>query len=199
MALLVGSAVNQAGQRSGLTAPNGPAQTSLIRAALAVGQVDPNDLGLLSVHGTGTALGDPIEVGALAQALPGAAALSLASVKSCFGHTEGAAGLTGLLLATAAAGHQATPAVMHLRNTNPYVQAALGQWQASARRRVQLPRQLAACTSPGFAGTSSFGMSGVNAHAIVEMQSDTSQPYVDVLSEVGAGDGFQHAPAWCFF
>ena len=178
MALLLGSAVNQAGKRSGLTAPNGPAQTALLRSALDAGDQDPASLRFVSVHGTGTALGDPIEVGALAQALPGstwAAPLTLVSNKSCFGHTEGTAGLTGLLLAASVAGQQAVPAILHLRNVNPYVESAVGDWVGNGRRVVELPRQLHGGLQPGLAGTSSFGMSGVNAHMLVDAQAAEAQ------------------------
>ena len=88
--------VLQDGRSSGLTAPNGPSQSALIRTALASGSVDPMCVHTVSVHGTGTPLGDPIEVGALGQGLAGALArpFTMLSNKSCFGHTEGAAGVT---------------------------------------------------------------------------------------------------------
>jgi acyl transferase domain-containing protein len=127
----------------------------------------------------GTPLGDPIEVGALRHALAaplraGAAPqpAALLSNKSCFGHTEGAAGLTGLLLAAMAAAHAAPP-VRHLRVVNPYVEAALGDWRARGGRAPALPRQAAprgwalGGRAGRWAATSSFGMSGVNAHALV--------------------------------
>ena len=97
IAVLQGSAINQDGRSSSLTAPNGPSQTALVKAALAVSNLVPQQLALVSVHGTGTQLGDPIEVGAIGQALAQARAeglhkVALVSNKSCFGHTEGAAG-----------------------------------------------------------------------------------------------------------
>jgi len=113
LAVFVSTVVNQAGRASSLTAPNGPAQTALIADALQNSYALPEDIRLVAVHGTGTPLGDPIETGALGQALSrkgqGAAAahaVTIASVKSCYGHTEGAAGLTGALLAIQAARHQ---------------------------------------------------------------------------------------------
>lgn len=113
LAVVVSTVVNQAGRASSLTAPNGPAQTALIADALQNCYALPDDVRLVAVHGTGTPLGDPIETGALGQALSrkghsGAAAhaVTIASVKSCYGHTEGAAGLTGALLAIQAARHQ---------------------------------------------------------------------------------------------
>jgi 3-oxoacyl-(acyl-carrier-protein) synthase/acyl carrier protein len=173
LALLRGTAVNQDGKSSSLTAPNGPAQTKLVLAALRHGGLAAEDLGFVALHGTGTPLGDPIEMGALGQALsggpPGRQPLTLGSVKSCYGHTEGAAGVTGLLLAVQAAAHAAAPPVMHLRSVNPYVEAVLGDWRKGGSLAAAVPRQLqAGAASVGaLAGTSSFGMSGVNAHALV--------------------------------
>ena len=145
----------------------------------------------------GTPLGDPIEIGALGQALPGRRgshpaagdALALASNKACYGHTEGAAGLTGLLLAASMAGQAAAPAIMHFRHVNPYVQAALSDW-ASAGRALHLPRQAApgpsARRGPAeLSGTSSFGMSGVNAHMLVVPAVAAKAAEGSVLTQVG--------------
>ncbi len=98
----MGSAINQDGRSSGLTAPNGPSQTSLISLVLSISGLGPSALTLAAVHGTGTALGDPIEVSALGAAFSPRQGLhqgplATGSVKACFGHTEGAAGVTGLL------------------------------------------------------------------------------------------------------
>ena len=132
-------------------------------------------------HPAGTPLGDPIEVGALAAALGGAAAkgasqgrvVGLASVKSFYGHTEGTAGLTGLLLAACSAQQRLLPPVVNLRGVNPYVGSALAGFGGSSGSNssgVAIPRQAApdASASAGLvAGTSSFGMSGVNAHMLL--------------------------------
>jgi acyl transferase domain-containing protein/acyl carrier protein len=174
-AVIRGSAVNQGGRSSGLTAPNGPAQTALVRAALAASGADAALLAVLSVHGTGTPLGDPIEVGALSNALPGGAQgadpLTLVSNKACYGHTEGTAGITGLLAALGPLQHGAVPAVMHLRTPNSYVTAALADWRRARGAPTYVPRQPAPARCGGGAalltGTSSFGMSGVNAHAVL--------------------------------
>lgn len=131
----------------------------------------PALLSLVAVHGTGTPLGDPIEVGALGQAVGKgagytAAPVVLSSVKSCYGHTEGAAGLTGLLLAAQCSLHLCSPPVMHLRNSNVYVDAALRDWMRNSKLAAAIPRQKqAALFAARLTGTSSFGMSGVNAHA----------------------------------
>lgn len=181
LALVHGSALNQGGRSSGLTAPNGPAQATLIRTAIINAQASMNQLKIVSVHGTGTPLGDPIEVGGLMQVLsdksgPGKmqeSVIALLSNKSCYGHTEGTAGITGLLLAIMSLSQHAAPEVMHLRNLNPYVAAALGN-RAGCNMRATLQTAPNFTASTHLAGSSSFGMSGVNAHMImaqtVEMQ-----------------------------
>ncbi|KAK9841828.1 hypothetical protein WJX81_005875 [Elliptochloris bilobata] len=144
--MMAGSAVNQDGRSSALTAPNGPAQSALVRAALASAAASADNVACVSVHGTGTPLGDPIEVGALRQALDpaaGAPPLALVSSKACCGHTEGAAGLTGLLLTAAALREGARPPVAHLRALNPYVATALSG-ATSGGTFAHLPRQAGA-------------------------------------------------------
>jgi acyl transferase domain-containing protein len=141
LALLAGSAVNQDGRSSGLTAPNGPAQQEVLRAALAAAGLAPGDVSGLQLHGTGTGLGDPIEVGAAAAVFgghPGAAPLALTTSKASLGHAEPAAGVVGLLHAAHAACHGALPPLLHLRSVNPFVGSAL----PSAGAGWQLPRQL---------------------------------------------------------
>jgi Beta-ketoacyl synthase, C-terminal domain len=141
-------------------------------------------------HVAGTPLGDPIEVGALGTAISrGRKAqkeglandseqmLALSSVKSCYGHTEGAAGLTGTLFALQELAMSCRPAVMNLRNTNPYIQAAFTDWMRTHKLTPSVPRSTAPSSfhmpSQRVVGTSSFGMSGVNAHALL-----TSAPSV---------------------
>ena len=149
-AIICAGAVNQDGRSSGLTAPNGPSQTALIQQALVSGQLQASNVGTVSVHGTGTPLGDPIEVGALGQGLKfqGDPAgnhqgrpLELVSNKSCFGHTEGAAGLTGLLLAVGSLQDARRPPIMHLSNPNPHVGAAFADWQRQLGLNATVPRQ----------------------------------------------------------
>ena len=142
-AILAASAVNQDGRSSSLTAPNGPSQAALISTALAAAGANPGKVSAVSLHGTGTPLGDPIEVGAIAAALAGPKGqsgmlpLSLMSNKACFGHTEGAAGLSGLLLAAGALQMRAAAPIMHLRQVNLHVAAAL----QGVARRANVPRQ----------------------------------------------------------
>ena len=92
----------------------------------------------------------------------------MGSVKSVYGHTEGAAGLTGLLLAHAHLVTSCQPSVMHLRNVNPYVQAALQDWRKSHSAEAVIARQRSPAMEADAAGSSSFGMSGINAHLILE-------------------------------
>ena len=136
-------------------------------------------------------------MGALGQALSGRQAkhatpaapedqscVALASAKACYGHTEGAAGLTGALLALQTLGAGSAPAVMHLRTANAYVEAALGDWRRRHARRAHVPRQLAPGQrrrAGGLAGSSSFGMSGVNAHMLLGAGAHPSQ----VTSPIG--------------
>ena len=125
LALLSGSAVNQDGRSSGITAPNGPAQESVIREALSAAGVSPADVGYVETHGTGTALGDPIEVNALG-AVYGAgrradAPLRIGSVKTNIGHLESAAGVAGLIKLILAVQHGEIPPHLHLKKPNPYI------------------------------------------------------------------------------
>ncbi len=167
LALLRGSAVNHGGPSGGLTVPNGPAQEAVIRDALRAAQVDPALIGYVEAHGTGTALGDPIEVRALAAVLgPGRSEgqrFLLGSVKTNIGHLEAAAGIAGLIKVILSLRHGEIPPHLHLRQPNPHiawselpadVPTSLTPWPRSAARRL--------------AGISSFGLSGINAHLIVE-------------------------------
>ncbi|CAL8465605.1 g5141 [Coccomyxa elongata] len=174
-AFAVGSAINQDGRSSSLTAPNGPSQNALISAAMSAADLAPADVAAIAVHGTGTPLGDPLEIGAIGGALAERRGdrvprrLALVSVKSVYGHTEGAAGLTGLLAAMCALTQRAAAPVNGLRSMNPYVGSTLADWRARGLT-AQVPQQLAA--GPGLQphhciGTSSFGLSGVNCHTLL--------------------------------
>ena len=167
LAVIRGVAVNQDGRSSGITAPNGPAQEAVLRAALADGGVDANAVDYVEAHGTGTPLGDPIEVGALVQVLgagrPAEDPLLIGSVKTNLGHTEAAAGIAGLIKTVLALQHNEIPPHLHLATLNPHI-AALGG-------AIHIPRQPTAWPVRGrtrIAGVSSFGLSGTNAHLVVE-------------------------------
>ena len=167
LAVVRGSAVNQDGRSSGLTVPNGPSQTSVIRDALANGRVQPHEVGYVETHGTGTELGDPIEVQALGAALgvdrPADRPVMLGSVKTNLGHLEAAAGIAGFIKAVLVVQHGVIPPHLHLTELNPHIAWAelpvtvprtLTPWRESGRRRV--------------AGVSSFGFSGTNVHVVLE-------------------------------
>lgn len=120
-AVLTGSAVNQDGRSSGLTAPNGPAQQEVMRAALGTARLAAGQVSAVQVHGTGTSLGDPIEVGALAAvfaaaAPAGSAPLALMAGKSLIGHSEPAAGVMGLTHAHMSIALQASLPILHLHS-----------------------------------------------------------------------------------
>lgn len=167
LALVRGTAVNQDGRSSGLTAPNGRAQQAVIRQALANAHVAPAQVGYVESHGTGTSLGDPIEVQALASVLregrdPGDP-VRVGAVKANIGHLEAAAGVAGLLKAVLALQHREIPPNLHLRTPNPHI-----PWDELP---VTLPTRLTPWPSgdrPRIAGVSSFGFSGTNAHIVLE-------------------------------
>jgi len=166
LAVLLGSAVNQDGRTSGLTVPNGPAQQAVVRAALAQAGVEPADVGLIEAHGTGTALGDPIEMGALAAVFgPGRAPdhpLYVGSVKTNLGHCESAAGVAGLIKAVLAVAHGEIHAHLHFRNPNPLI-----PWDDLTWLRVPVATEPWPVGARRLAGVSSFGFGGTNAHVIV--------------------------------
>ena len=130
--LLQGTAVNQGGRSSTLTAPNGPSQQDVMRNALKYAAAAPSQVTALQMHGTGTPLGDPIEVGAAAAVFVEGQApqraqnpLTVMSSKSWLGHAEPAAGMVGLAHATSALVHGAALGISHLRELNPYVVSSL--------------------------------------------------------------------------
>jgi len=174
LAVIRGSAVNQDGPSSGLTVPNGPAQQSLITEALNRAGVRPADIDVIETHGTGTALGDPIETNALVAALgPGRTPdhlLTIASVKTNFGHLEAAAGIAGLIKTVLMLQHREIPPHLHFRELNPAI--------SFGSIRVAIPTTLAPWADPGrrrIAGVSAFGLSGTNAHVVVEEAGPASE------------------------
>jgi acyl transferase domain-containing protein len=163
LGIIRGTACNQDGRSNGLTAPNGASQVAVIREALANAGLQASDIDLIEAHGTGTALGDPIEARALADVFgPGGNSeypLSVGSVKSNFGHTESASGIAGLIKVVLALQHEKIPPSLHLQKMNPHIDwTGLAMSVPTAARSWNRKRGLRA------AGVSSFGFSGTNVH-----------------------------------
>lgn len=189
LAVIRGSAVNQDGPSSGLTAPNGPAQEAVIREALSRAGVAPREVSYIEAHGTGTQLGDPLEVHALGAVFGADRAatppLLIGSAKTNLGHLEAAAGITGLIKVILSLQHRTIPAHLHFRTPSPHI-----HWSEIP---VRVPTQNTEWQPIGgrrLAGISSFGFSGTNAHLIVEEAppsqtkpaSTVSRPHLFTLS-----------------
>ncbi len=165
LALVLSCAVNQDGASAGLTAPNGRAQEELIREALARAGVEPGSVDYLEAHGTGTPLGDPIELEAAAAAYGEGRErpLLVGSVKPNVGHLEAAAGVAGVIKVLVSMREGAIPAQLHFEEPNPRL-----DWANLPLSVVSEPAPWKAGERPRRAGVSSFGYSGTNAHVVLE-------------------------------
>jgi len=167
LAVIRGSATSQDGLSNGITAPNGPAQQSVIRSALHNANVTAADVGYIEAHGTGTGLGDPIEMGALAEVLGEGRSREqpclVGSVKTNIGHLEAAAGIAGLIKIVLSLQNEEIPPHLHVKQVNPHIPIKKmpleiplkrTSWKRSNRHR--------------YAGLSAFGFGGANAHIVLE-------------------------------
>lgn len=191
LAVVRGSAVNQDGASSGQTVPNGPAQQELMRKALETSRLAPSDVDYVEAHGTGTALGDPIELDALSAVYgdrQDSAPLVLGSVKTNLGHLESAAGVTGFIKTVLCVHNGFIPKQLHFTKLTP--QAGEGasrfkiasepmNWPSAASREsdTAASRESGTVSRPRRAAVSSFGVSGTNAHIVIEQA-----PEVEVVA-----------------
>jgi acyl transferase domain-containing protein len=184
LALVRSSAVNQDGPSGGLTVPSGPAQEKVIRQALTNGKLEPNQIDYIEAHGTGTPLGDPIEIGALTNVFGGERSpehpLQVGAVKTNIGHLDAAAGMASLIKVVLSLQHREIPPHLHFNQPSPHI-----LWDESS---IKIPIQKTPWPSinqPRRAGISGFGFSGTNAHVIVEeapsteiqAKSETKRPF----------------------
>ncbi|MET8831989.1 SDR family NAD(P)-dependent oxidoreductase [Streptomyces sp. NPDC004610] len=182
LAVIKGSAVNQDGRSQGLSAPSGPAQERVVRAALDAAGLRPEDIDYVEAHGTGTPLGDPVEVRALAAVFgpgrPAGRPLDIGSLKSSIGHTQAAAGIAGVIKTVLALDRERLPASLHADTPTDRI-----AWETTGLRVLTDARDWPRDGDrTRRAGVSAFGISGTNAHVVLE------EPPADLSPQAGDAD-----------
>lgn len=185
LAVVRGSAYNHDGASNGITAPSGVAQEEVIRQALHNARLGPLDVDFVECHGTGTRLGDPIEVQSLG-AVYGASRtdqtpLLIGAIKPNIGHLESAAGLAGVVKVIAALRERQIPPTINSTPRNDFI-----DWSALNVAVVDAPQAWPVAARPSRAAVSSFGISGTNAHVILESQPGRAEPHVSASARAGA-------------